>query len=73
MTQKLTGGSLNPAIAFGINCTMAFSKEDFAFRYIYIYELCPLAGAALALIFYQYVYAKTQVNRDSLVEAQAQS
>lgn len=48
-----TGPCLNPAVAFG----MAVFSANFNFPQ---YLLCPFLGALLALIFYEFVFVKTQ-------------
>lgn len=50
----LLGPLLNPALAFG---QMVWSLD---FTYIVQYFLMPFAGSALALIFYEFVFVKTQ-------------
>ena len=52
--SKLCGPLLNPALALG---QMIIS---FDFKYIWIYFLMPFGGAALALIFYEYVFVRSQ-------------
>jgi hypothetical protein len=54
MSASLSGPLLNPAIAFG-QMLLAFN-----FSYIIEYVLCPLGGAAIALVFYELVFVKTQ-------------
>ena len=52
--KDMTGPLLNPALAFG---QMVLSAE---FSYIYIYMLMPFVGTVIALIFYEFVFVKTQ-------------
>lgn len=52
--NKYCGPLLNPALALG---QMIIS---FDFKYIWIYFLMPFGGAALALVFYEYVFVRSQ-------------
>lgn len=52
ITQS-TGPCLNPALALGL----AIFSGSFRFPQ---YILCPFLGAVLALIFYEFVFVKTQ-------------
>lgn len=52
--KDLTGPLLNPGLAFG----QELLSLDFA--YIYIYMLMPFVGTVIALIFYEFVFVKTQ-------------
>lgn len=52
--QSYCGPLLNPALAMG---QMIVS---FDFKYIWIYFLMPFGGAALALIFYEYIFVRSQ-------------
>lgn len=52
MTQR-TGPCLNPATAFGL----ATFQANFSFPQ---YLLCPFAGCICSVIFYDYVFVKTQ-------------
>ena len=52
--KDMTGPLLNPALAFG---QMVLSAE---FSFIYIYMLMPFVGTVIALIFYEFVFVKTQ-------------
>ena len=49
-----TGPMLNPAFAFGQMLIY------FDFTYILEYVIAPFGGAALALIFYEFIFVKTQ-------------
>ena len=49
-----TGPMLNPAFAFGQMLIY------FDFTYILEYAIAPFGGAALALIFYEFIFVKTQ-------------
>lgn len=61
LTYEITGGALNPAIAFSINLTMAFNSESKAMLYVWIYLVFPILGSLLAVIFYKFVYLKTKL------------
>ena len=52
MTTR-TGPCLNPAAAFGLTVFQA----DFDFPQ---YLLCPIAGCLLSVLFYEFVFVKTQ-------------
>jgi glycerol uptake facilitator-like aquaporin len=52
--KAMTGPLLNPGLAFG---QMMLS---FDFSYIYIYLLMPFLGTVIALVFYEFVFVKTQ-------------
>lgn len=52
VTQR-TGPCLNPATAFGL----ATFQANFSFPQ---YILCPFAGCICSVIFYDYVFVKTQ-------------
>ena len=52
--QNFVGPLLNPALAFG---QIVFS---WTWSFWYIYPLIPFAGSAAALIFYEFVFVKSQ-------------
>lgn len=56
----LSGAVLNPAIGIATNLTMWWSNGPMYFQYVWIYSLMPIGGAVLAVIFYEYVFKKTQ-------------
>jgi len=58
MTVYITSGSLNPAVAFGIEMTMLMNGKSIGDFWIYL--PMPFVGAVLALMFYQLVYLKTK-------------
>jgi|APSaa5957512535_1039671.scaffolds.fasta_scaffold375140_1 hypothetical protein len=51
---KLTGPLLNPALAVG---QMILS---FQFSHVLQYAISPFLGSALALVFYEFVFVKSQ-------------
>jgi glycerol uptake facilitator-like aquaporin len=55
----LSGPVLNPAISLGTNLTMLFAT-GFYFEYVWLYLLMPMAGAVLSVIFYEFIFKKTQ-------------
>jgi len=61
LTYEITGGALNPAIAFSINLTMAFNGINNGMLYLWVYLLFPMVGALLAVLFYKYIYLKTKI------------
>ena len=55
------GACLNPGIAMGISVAALFGKfPKEALKWFWLYGLLPFIGAILALIFYEFVYKKTQ-------------
>ena len=54
------GACLNPAIAVGISLFSMFKWAGQTFSWFWIYWLLPFAGSFLALLFYRFVYVKTQ-------------
>ena len=54
-----SGAVLNPAIAFGTSLTQLFVDAN-RFKWVWIYTLFPFAGAVLAVLFYEFVFKKTQ-------------
>jgi glycerol uptake facilitator-like aquaporin len=55
----LSGPVLNPAIGLGTNLTMLLAT-GFYFEYVWIYLLMPMGGAVLSVIFYEFIFKKTQ-------------
>jgi len=55
------GACLNPAIALGIFLTSIFFSPGESLKWIWLYPVMPMAGAVLAVIFYELVYKKTQI------------
>ena len=54
------GAVLNPAIAVGVTLFSMFKEPGDTFKYFWIYWFLPLGGSFLALLFYRFVYVKTQ-------------
>lgn len=54
------GACLNPAIAVGITLFSMIGNAGETFKWFWIYWGMPFAGSALALLFYRFVYVKTQ-------------
>ena len=52
--KELTGPLLNPALAFGQELL------SLDFEYFYVYMLVPFVGTVLAVIFYEFIFVKTQ-------------
>ncbi len=60
LAGPVSGGCINPADGFGINLAMFIETGDGeAFKYIWMYLLMPLLGAAIATLSYDYVYRLT--------------
>lgn len=61
-----TGAVLNPAIALGImigalfNGTSVDNTAGNSLMIWFVYPVMPIAGAILALLFFEFVYKKTQ-------------
>lgn len=53
-TYNYVGPLLNPALAFG-QCLLSWT-----FRYTLQYIVAPFAGSALALVFYEFVFVRSQ-------------
>ena len=72
MTSQITGGSLNPAIGFAINLTMAFDKKYHAMQWVWIYLIFPFIGAIVAVLFYHLVYLRTKLMEEVDEEYEAE-
>jgi len=59
------GACLNPAIALGITLTAVFGHPASTWKYIWLYPVMPFVGAILAVLFYEFVYKKTQLMLNS--------
>lgn len=55
------GACLNPAIAVGITLNSVINWAGETFKWFWIYWLMPLVGSIIAIIFYRFVYMKTQL------------
>ena len=57
------GACLNPAVAVGItlNSILTAGQVGSTFKWFWIYWFLPFAGSAIAIIFYRFVYMKTQL------------
>lgn len=49
---------LNPAIALGTMFQQVYHGQSDGFQYIYVYIPFPFAGAALAVVFHEFVYKR---------------
>lgn len=54
------GACLNPAIAVGITLFSLIGNAGDTFKWFWIYWAMPFVGSILALLFYRFVYVKTQ-------------
>jgi len=61
MTISTYGACMNPAVAIGIILASIFSQGGQALTYVWIYPVMPLAGSVLGILFYEFVYKKTQM------------
>lgn len=55
------GACLNPAIAFGITMCTIINDAGNTMKWFWIYWLMPFVGSILSIIFYRFVYMKTQL------------
>lgn len=66
-TRTLAGGSINPAYGVTVNLTGLMDTGDGAeLKWIWLYGSMPLIGSALALVFHEFVFKKTQENIESI-------
>ena len=54
------GTSMNPAYSLGVQMTMLMDYGGKYLKYLWIYLIFPFLGSILALLFYEFVYKKTQ-------------
>ena len=55
------GACLNPAVAIGISLNSVINWPGDTFAWFWIYWLLPFVGSILSIIFYRFVYMKTQL------------
>lgn len=55
------GACLNPAIAVGITFVSVMDDAGTTFKWFWLYWLMPFVGSLIAIIFYRFVYLKTQL------------
>lgn len=55
------GACLNPAFAIGISLVSAIEDPGTTFKWFWIYWFMPILGSLLAIVFYRFVYLKTQL------------
>jgi glycerol uptake facilitator-like aquaporin len=66
-STTLAGGSINPAFGVTINLTgLMDSGRGDELKWIWLYGLMPFVGAALALLFHEFVFKKTQENIEEI-------
>ena len=58
--------AVNPAVAFAFYMTMWMDSGSEFLKYIWIHMTFPIVGGLIALVFYEFVYKKTQ----NLVDAE---
>lgn len=56
----ISGAVLNPAIGLGTNLVQLFAYSVEHFKWVWIYSLLPFAGSVVAVLFYEFVFKKTQ-------------
>ncbi|GAB5407651.1 MAG: aquaporin [Balneolaceae bacterium] len=52
---NVSGAVFNPAISIGTSAVDFLAIQGSSFKYIPLYTLAPIAGGALAILFYQYL------------------
>ena len=52
--------SINPAYAFGVHMTMLMDYGGKNLKYLWLFVIFPFVGGIISLIFYEFVYKKTQ-------------
>lgn len=55
------GACLNPAVAVGITLVSVMNDAGTTFTWFWLYWLMPFVGSIIAIIFYRFVYLKTQL------------
>ena len=55
------GACLNPAVAIGITMTSLMRDPGTSLKWFWLYWLLPLAGSLCAVIFYRFIYLKTEI------------
>ena len=64
ISETVTYGYVNPAVAFGITMCQLFNGVSEPMKYIWITCGFPFVGAIIAIIFHEFVYRKTQQSID---------
>jgi glycerol uptake facilitator-like aquaporin len=60
-TISTFGACLNPAVAVGVTFVSVIDDPGTTFKWFWLYWLLPFGGSILAIIFYRFVYLKTQL------------
>jgi glycerol uptake facilitator-like aquaporin len=60
-TISTYGACLNPAVAVGITLNSMMQTPGDSLKWFWLYWLLPFAGSLLAIVFYRFVYMKTQL------------
>ena len=55
------GACLNPAVAVGISLNSVINNPGSTFSWFWIYWFMPFVGSILSIVFYRFVYMKTQL------------
>jgi glycerol uptake facilitator-like aquaporin len=55
-----SGAVLNPAISIGTSFTQLFVWGGTGIKWIWLYGGIPFAGAVIAVLFYEFIFKKTQ-------------
>lgn len=55
------GACLNPAVAVGISLNSLINYADTTFKWFWLYWFMPFVGSIIAIVFYRFVYMKTQM------------
>lgn len=55
------GACMNPAIAVGITLCSIMEHAGETMKWFWIYWLMPFAGSVICILFYRFIYMKTQL------------
>lgn len=55
------GACLNPAVAVGITLMSLWTDAGSSLKWFWLYWLLPFVGSIIAIIFYRFIYLKTQL------------
>jgi glycerol uptake facilitator-like aquaporin len=55
------GACLNPAIAVGVTLASIIVNPGESLKWFWLYWGCPMIGSVVCIIFYRFIYLKTQL------------
>ena len=69
------GACLNPAVAVGVTLVSVMQDPGTIFKWFWLYWLLPFGGSICAIIYYRFVYLKTQlmIMKDEAVHEEEQN